>query len=119
MYPKQIQNIDLGWEKNTQYNVGVDASMWKGLLGLSLDLYYTKTTDMLFDVPVPSASGFTSSNMNIYMHGISSNYPGATAVSGGGTNGSARRRAASAAARPSTARWAARPSAPVLTSAAR
>ena len=65
VYPKQIQNIDLGWEKNTQYNVGVDASMWKGLLGLSLDLYYTKTTDMLFDVPVPSASGFTSSNMNI------------------------------------------------------
>ena len=64
-YPSQIANNDLGWEKNTQTNVGVDLSMWKGLLGLTVDGYYSRTTNMLFDVPVPSVSGFTSSNMNI------------------------------------------------------
>ena len=35
------------------------------LLGLNADFYYSKTTDMLFDVPVSSVSGLTTSNMNI------------------------------------------------------
>ena len=65
VYPKQIANDELGWEKNTQYNVGLDASLWDGLLGLSADYYYSKTTDMLFDVPVSSVSGLTTSMMNI------------------------------------------------------
>lgn len=65
VYPNQIANNDLGWEKNTQYNLGIDATLWKGLLGFNVDLYYSRTTDMLFDVPVSSVSGLTSSNMNI------------------------------------------------------
>ena len=65
VYPNQIANNDLGWEKNTQYNVGIDATLWDGLLNANIDLYYSKTTDMLFDVPVSSVSGLTSSNMNI------------------------------------------------------
>ncbi len=65
VYPSQIANNDLGWEKNTQYNIGIDATLWKGLLNANIDLYYSRTTDMLFDVPVSSVSGLTSSNMNI------------------------------------------------------
>ena len=65
VYPSQIANNDLGWEKNTQYNVGVDLSMLKGYLGLNVDAYYSRTTNMLFDVPVSSVSGLTSSNVNI------------------------------------------------------
>ena len=65
VYPSQIANNDLGWEKNTQYNIGLDISLWKGTLGLNVDYYYSKTTDMLFDVPVSSVSGLTSSNINI------------------------------------------------------
>lgn len=65
VYPNQIANNDLGWEKNTQVDLGVDASFWKGMLGVSLDYYYSRTTDMLFDVPVSSVSGLTTSNMNI------------------------------------------------------
>ena len=64
-YPSQIANDHLGWEKNTQYNVGVDASFWNGLLDFTADVYYSKTTDMLFDVPVSSVSGVTSTYMNI------------------------------------------------------
>ncbi len=65
VYPSQIANNLLGWEKNTQYNAGLDLSMWNGMLGLTADVYYSKTTDMLFDVPVSSVSGLTSSNVNI------------------------------------------------------
>ena len=65
VYPSQIENGDLGWEKNTQYDAGIDATFWKGLLGLTIDGYYSKTTDMLFEIPVPSVSGLTTSNMNI------------------------------------------------------
>ncbi len=65
VYPTQIANEQLGWEKNTQVNGGFDASLFDGLLGLSADFYYSKTTDMLLDVPVSSVSGLTTSTMNI------------------------------------------------------
>lgn len=65
VYPSQIANNGLGWEKNTQVNAGFDASLWNGLLGINADFYYSKTTDMLFDVPVSSVSGLTTSNLNI------------------------------------------------------
>lgn len=65
VYPSQIANNDLGWEKNTQYNAGLDLSLWRGTLGFTADYYYSKTTDMLFDVPVSSVSGLTTSNVNI------------------------------------------------------
>ena len=65
MYPTQIANNDLGWEKNTQCNIGIDASFWNGYLGINADYYYSRTTNMLFDVPVSSVSGITSTKMNI------------------------------------------------------
>ena len=65
VYPSQIANSKLGWEKNTQVNGGFDANLWNGLLGINADFYYSKTTNMLFDVPVSSVSGLTTSNMNI------------------------------------------------------
>lgn len=65
MYPSQIANNELGWEKNTQTNIGFDANLWNGLLGINADFYYSKTTDMLFNIPVSSVSGLTKSNVNI------------------------------------------------------
>lgn len=64
-YPQKIANDDLGWEKNTQYNVGVDFNLFQGYFGMNIDLYHSKTTNMLFDVPVSSVSGQTSSQVNI------------------------------------------------------
>lgn len=65
IYSSQIANNDLGWEKNTQYNVGLDLQMLNGYFGLTVDAYRSRTTDMLFNVPVASVSGLSSSNMNI------------------------------------------------------
>lgn len=64
-YPASVQNDDLGWEKNSQVDGGFDASMFKGLIGFSFDYYYSKTTDMLFDLPISQVSGMSTSTMNI------------------------------------------------------
>lgn len=64
-YPSKVANDDLGWEKNTQWNVGVDFTFFQGYLGMNIDLYTSKTTNMLFDVPVAQVSGQSTSKINI------------------------------------------------------
>jgi TonB-linked SusC/RagA family outer membrane protein len=64
-YPSAAENDDLGWEKNSQVDIGFDAVAFKGLLGLSFDYYYSVTTDMLFDVPIAQTSGMSTATMNI------------------------------------------------------
>ncbi len=48
-------NPDLKWEVKRTFNIGLDAAFWNERIALSIDLYRTKTTDMLYvyDVPVP------------------------------------------------------------------
>ncbi len=38
---------DLTWEKTRTYNIGLDASLWDGLLGVELDVFYKYTYDIL------------------------------------------------------------------------
>lgn len=64
-YPSRVENDKLGWEKNAQVDVGFDASLFGGLLGLTFDYYYSRTTNMLFDVPIPQITGMSTSTMNI------------------------------------------------------
>lgn len=42
-----IANLNLTWARTRSFNVGMDLSLWRGLLGLELDLFYTHTYDML------------------------------------------------------------------------
>lgn len=42
-----IANLNLTWARTRSFNVGLDASLWRGLLGIELDLFYTHTYDML------------------------------------------------------------------------
>ncbi len=42
-----IANLNLTWARTRSFNVGLDASFWRGLLGFELDLFYTHTYDML------------------------------------------------------------------------
>jgi hypothetical protein len=48
-------NPDLEWEMRSTFNVGASMGFWKNRLALTLEYYYSKTTDMLYqyDVPVP------------------------------------------------------------------
>ena len=61
----QKGNPDITWETNANLNVGVEFGLWDNRLSGSIDVFNRKTTDMLFDVPVSSVSGLTSSNVNI------------------------------------------------------
>ncbi len=46
-YTSGIPNKDLTWEKTLSYNVGLDFSLWGGLLGGEIDGFYNYTYDIL------------------------------------------------------------------------
>lgn len=52
IYTSSVANPNISWEKNLNYNIGVDATFWGGLLGIEADVFYTYKYDML-----ASASG--------------------------------------------------------------
>lgn len=47
-------NPDLKWEKASEFNVGIDFGFLNDRIGGSIDWYYKKTSDMLYDYAVPS-----------------------------------------------------------------
>lgn len=47
---------DLKWETTTQSNIGIDFTAFKNRLGITLDYYYKKTTDMLMKVKLPTGA---------------------------------------------------------------
>lgn len=65
LYTGTMPSKDLKWEKTGQYDLGIDANLFGSRLNIGFDYYYSKTTDMLLQVPVPVITGFTESQMNI------------------------------------------------------
>ena len=53
--PASNANPDLGWERKSEFNVGVDFSFLDSRIGGAIDYYYRLTTDLLYEynVPVP------------------------------------------------------------------
>lgn len=60
-----LANPSLKWETSTTYNGGLDASLLNSRINLTLDIYHKKNSDLLLNLPVLSASGFSSSLQNI------------------------------------------------------
>lgn len=56
---------NLGWEKTTGLNFGLDFSILNNRLSGSIDAYSTRTTDLLFSLALPSISGKTSMLSNL------------------------------------------------------
>ena len=65
MHAKNFGDKELGWEKTSQINVGLDASFFGGRLNVTYDYYYSKTKDLLLSVPIPDITGFSSTLTNI------------------------------------------------------
>jgi TonB-linked SusC/RagA family outer membrane protein len=63
--PTRIANPDLKWETTEQINVGFDMGFVKNRISASIDYFEKNTFDMLFDLPIPSSTGFTSIMSNI------------------------------------------------------
>ena len=58
-------NKDLKWEKTTGFNVGLDFTLLNNRLNGSLELYSTTTRDLLYDMVLPTMTGFSSVSTNI------------------------------------------------------
>jgi TonB-linked SusC/RagA family outer membrane protein len=60
-----LGNSELAWERNKQFDIGVEIAILKNRISINYD-YYHKLTDGLIQArPVPRASGFTSIQYNI------------------------------------------------------
>ena len=69
LYASTLGNPNLTWAQCLNYNVGVDATMWNGLLGVEFDVFYKYEYDKLSGITgayAPSRGGyyFTSANVN-------------------------------------------------------
>lgn len=56
--PTTFANEDLKWETSTQYDIGIDASLFEDKLSATIDYYNKTTDDVLLGVPLPYVSGF-------------------------------------------------------------
>jgi TonB-linked SusC/RagA family outer membrane protein len=63
--PETIGNPDLRWETSTTTNIGVDFSLWRGRVAGAIELYNTRTTDLLLSDLLPTSVGFNSVTRNI------------------------------------------------------
>lgn len=63
--PIPMANKEMGWEKTTQYNLGVDFSVLSNRFSGGIDLYQSKTTDLLLGMSINSVTGYISTVANI------------------------------------------------------
>ncbi len=63
--PNNIANSDLRWESTAQFDGGIDLGLVKNRITLTADYYNKKTTKLLYNVTLPSTSGFTTMLQNI------------------------------------------------------
>ncbi len=63
--PNVLANPDLKWEKSKTYDFGLDFGILKNRITASFDYYNKLNTDLLLNVQVPSATGFTSYLSNV------------------------------------------------------
>ena len=63
--PRQLGNAKISWEKNGEFNVGIEFSLLKSRLTGSFEYYNRKTTDMLSWYTLPASFGFTGYYDNV------------------------------------------------------
>ena len=60
-----MENKDLSWEKNNNFNIGIEGTLFDQMLRFNIEYYVKKTTDMLLSYPMPLSTGFTGYNANV------------------------------------------------------
>jgi TonB-dependent starch-binding outer membrane protein SusC len=63
--PSRLPNPDLQWETTTQFDAGLDIGLLRDRVSMTVDYFIKKTDNMLYDVDVPTTSGFNSFVTNI------------------------------------------------------
>lgn len=60
-----LANRELGWEKTTQYNIGVDFSFLRGRINGVVDIYTTRTRDLILPMNIPALTGYSTIVANV------------------------------------------------------
>jgi TonB-linked SusC/RagA family outer membrane protein len=60
-----VGNSALGWEKSATINLGLDLALFRNRLSTTVDIYSTKTTDILLERSLPQSTGVPSVYQNI------------------------------------------------------
>jgi len=60
-----LVNQNLIWESTVNKNLGVDISLLKGRIDLSVDVYDNRSKDLLIRVPIASTYGYTTQFQNV------------------------------------------------------
>lgn len=60
-----LANLALDWEKTTQYNIGLDFSILNRRISGVIDVYTSKTKDLLMAREIPSVTGYLTTFQNI------------------------------------------------------
>ncbi len=63
--PSAIPNPDLTWEKSQTFDFGLDFGLLKNRFTGSFDIYRKTNTALLLNVPIPQATGFSTSLSNV------------------------------------------------------
>ncbi|ODS81438.1 MAG: hypothetical protein ABS46_11540 [Cytophagaceae bacterium SCN 52-12] len=63
--PSSISNPDLSWERNRQFDLGLEMGLFQNRIFVVTDFYEKITSDLLLNVPTPSITGYTSARQNI------------------------------------------------------
>ncbi len=61
----RLPNPDLKWETTKEVNVGIDYGLINNRITGSIDYFNRKTSDQLFNKPLPSVVGFNSVRINL------------------------------------------------------
>lgn len=65
IFPSQLGNPDLSWENREENNIGLDISLFKNKVSLTVDAYRRINKDLLLSRPLYSITGFTSIQQNL------------------------------------------------------
>jgi len=60
-----LGNPNLRWESQISRNIGLDATLLKNRLSVSLDFYVNSTSNLLLNNTIPSNSGYTTQFQNV------------------------------------------------------
>lgn len=63
-YPGSTGNPDLKWETTFQWDIGLDVSLFDYRVNIVADYYHKKTSDMLFNLPLPESTAPGSAFVN-------------------------------------------------------
>lgn len=58
-YVYSLENVDLKWEVTTQYDAGMDLSLWQSRVEFIAEAYLKQTSDLLLYMPINTSSGFS------------------------------------------------------------